>query len=103
MGDFMLSPIYDLLNSRIHIEDRDFALEDGLLPRNLAQGKISKQFATVAELAEISEKIYTSVLTRMLSKSTLVEKMISSSFLNEKTKRNYWQLYQGRLKQLMKN
>lgn len=42
MGDYCLSPAYDLLNSRIHIEDRDFALEDGLLPRNLAQGKISK-------------------------------------------------------------
>lgn len=40
MGDFRLCSAYDLLNSRIHIEDSDFALEDGLLPRSLAQGKI---------------------------------------------------------------
>jgi len=102
MGDFRLSPAYDLLNSSIHIEDRDFALEDGLLPLNLAQGKIGSQFAKLAELAEINEKIYSDILSLMTGQSHLVEKLTSSSFLNEKTKRNYWQSYQGRLKQLMK-
>lgn len=34
MGDFKLSPAYDLLNRSIHIEDKDFALEDGLLLTN---------------------------------------------------------------------
>lgn len=102
MGDFRLSPAYDLLNSRIHLEDRDFALEDGLLPRNLAQGKISRQFAIVAEYAEINEMIFNDILALMLSQSHMVEEMIFSSFLNEGTKRNYWQSYQGRLKQLMK-
>ncbi|QQS50531.1 MAG: HipA domain-containing protein [Bacteroidota bacterium] len=48
MGDFRLSPAYDLLNSRIHIEDKDFALDDGLLPRNLAQGKIKHQFEVLS-------------------------------------------------------
>ncbi len=102
MGDFRLSPAYDLLNSRIHIEDRDFALEDGLLPPNFAREKIGKQFAIVAEHAEIMEKIFNDILSLMLSQSHLVEKMTSSSFLNERTKRNYWQSYQERLKQLMK-
>ncbi len=102
MGDFILSPAYDLLNSRIHVEDRDFALDDGLLPRNLAQGKIGKQFAIVAEHAGISASFYNDILTLMLSKSHLVEKLTNSSFLSEKTKRNYWQSYQARLKQLMK-
>ena len=58
MGDYRLSPAYDLLNSRIHIEDKDFALDDGLLPRNLAQGKISLQFAKLARNAKISEKTF---------------------------------------------
>jgi serine/threonine-protein kinase HipA len=102
MGDFRLSPAYDLLNSSIHIEDRPFALEDGLLPLNLAQGKIGSQFAKLAELAEINEKIYSDILSLMTGQSHLVEKLTSSSFLDEKTKRNYWQSYQGRLKQLMK-
>jgi len=102
MGDYRLSPAYDLLNSRIHIEDKDFALDDGLLPRNLAQGKISIQFAKLAENAGISEKIFNDMLSLMLSKSDSVDKMIAASFLNDTTKRNYLQSYQGRLKQLTK-
>lgn len=103
MGDFRLSPAYDLLNSSIHIQDRDFALEDGLLPRNLAQGKIGSQFAKVADHAEINKKMYKDILSLMSGQSHLVEKMTTVSFLDEKTKRNYLQSYQGRLKQLMKS
>ncbi|TDB61435.1 type II toxin-antitoxin system HipA family toxin [Arundinibacter roseus] len=102
MGDYRLSPSYDLLNSRIHIEDQDFALTEGLLPAKVAQGKISLQFAKLAELAEISEKSFQSILALMTSKSDSIEKMVAASFLNENTKRNYLQSYQGRLKQLIK-
>lgn len=101
-GDYRLSPAYDLLNSRIHISDKDFALDDGLLPRNLAKGKISSQFAKLSKQADISEKIFEEIMALMTSKSDTVEKLISASFLNNTTKRNYLQLYQGRLKQLMK-
>ena len=102
MGDYRLSPAYDLLNSRIHIEDKDFALDDGLLPRNLAQGQIGLQFAKLAEKAEISDKIFYDIMTLMLSKSDLVKKMIAASFLKDNTKKNYWQSYEGRLKRLKK-
>jgi serine/threonine-protein kinase HipA len=102
MGDYRLSPTYDLLNSRIHINDKDFALDDGLLPKNLAQGKIRLQFAKLSENAEISEKIFKNIMSLMISKSDSVEKMIAASFLNDSTKRSYLQAYQGRLKQLIK-
>ncbi|MDO9276044.1 MAG: HipA domain-containing protein [Lutibacter sp.] len=102
MGDYRLSPAYDLLNSRIHIEDKDFALNDGLLPRNLTQGKISQQFALLAAQAGISEKIFNDIMTLLLSQSEKVEKLVAASFLNEAVKRNYWQSYQDRLKQLRK-
>lgn len=102
MGDYRLSPAYDLLNSRIHVEDKDFALDDGLLPRNLAQGKISRQFAILAEKAGISKNIFNDIMTLMLSRQDIVEKMVAVSFLNEPMKRNYLQAYQGRLKQLIK-
>jgi serine/threonine-protein kinase HipA len=101
-GDYRLSPAYDLLNSRIHIDDKDFALDDGLLPRNLAQSNIRLQFAKLAEKAEISEKTFQDIMALMISKSDLVEKMVAASFLNDTTKRNYFQSYQGRLKQLTK-
>lgn len=101
-GDYRLSPAYDLLNSRIHVEDKDFALDDGLLPRNLTQGKISLQFAKLAEKVEIREKTFHDIIAIMISKTDLVEKMVAASFLNNSTKRNYFQSYQGRLKQLIK-
>lgn len=102
MGDYRLSPAYDLLNSRIHIEDKDFALDDGLLPKNITQGKIHNQFAKLAIKSGVSEKGFNDMMLLMVSKSDLVEKMINASFLNDSTKRCYWQTYQGRLKQLIK-
>ncbi len=103
MGDFKLSPAYDLLNSRIHIEDRDFALEDGLLPKNMAQGTVLSQFRILSEKAGINEIVYADLLNTMLNKTDLVEKLTSSSFLDEKTQRNYFQSYQTRLNKLKKD
>lgn len=100
MGDYRLSPAYDLLNTRMHIEDKDFALDDGLLPKNKAQGKISHQFATLAESAGISESIFIGIMQLMLSKSAEVERLTHASFLSESMKRNYLQAYQTRLKKL---
>ena len=102
MGDYRLSPAYDLLNSRIHIDDKEFALEDGLLPRNLANGKMSSQFAALAREAGISDKIFQSIKTLMTRQTAQVEKMIESSFLNDSIKRNYLQSYQRRLNLLIK-
>ena len=102
MGDYRLSPAYDLLNSRMHIDDKDFALDDGLLPRNLGQGKISTQFAKLSKLAGISDKNFEDIMALMKSNSDLIEKMVASSFLNDTSKRNYLQSYQGRIKQLTK-
>jgi serine/threonine-protein kinase HipA len=101
-GDYRLSPAYDLLNSRIHVNDKDFALEDGLLPRNLAQGKIKEQFSVLAEQAEIEENIYKELFESILLGAPQVEKLIAASFLNESTKRSYLQSYQSRFRQISK-
>ncbi|MBJ2174706.1 HipA domain-containing protein [Aureibaculum sp. A20] len=100
MGDFRLSPAYDLLNSRLHIEDKEFALDDGLLPPNLAQGKITEQFFILGEKAGILKQQVNKVFSDVLSKQNEVHTLIEASFLNEKAKRNYTQAYQTRLKKL---
>ena len=100
MGDFRLSPAYDLLNSRIHIEDKDFALDDGLLPRNLAKGKVLQQFYTLAQHAGLSEKQVNETFMVLTSGTDKVATLLDASFLSEKTKLNYWQTYQTRLKKL---
>jgi serine/threonine-protein kinase HipA len=103
MGDYRLSPAYDLLNSRIHIEDKDFALDDGLLPKNMAKGKVSQQFAMLAEHAGLSKKQFNDVFDFMISDLNKVETLVNSSFLNESTKRNYWQSYLTRKNKLMRS
>ena len=100
LGDFKLSPAYDLLNSRIHIEDKDFALDDGLLPKNLAKGKVIQQIKILLEKAGINEIMFTDIINTMLKQTDLVKKLTFSSFLDAKTQRNYFQSYKARLKKL---
>jgi serine/threonine-protein kinase HipA len=102
LGDYRLSPAYDLLNSRIHIDDKDFALEEGILPKKHSQGKIKAQFTRLADLAGISKKAFDNIFDLMISKSNLIEKYVNASFLDDSTKRNYLQAYNSRLKQIMK-
>jgi len=100
MGDYRLSPAYDLLNSRIHIEDKDFALDDGLLPLNIAMGNIHQQFYMLAQHAELSGKQVNDIFKGLTSGKDKVAALLGASFLSEKIKFNYWQAYQTRLKKL---
>ena len=99
-GDFKLSPAYDLLNTKIHIEDSEFALKDGLLPKSISKGKIIDQLFVLGENAGITEKSIIKVIQNLTSKEDKVEDLISKSYLSEKLKRNYLQNYQRKLKRL---
>ena len=99
-GDFKLSPAYDLLNSRIHIEDKDFALDEGLIPARMGQGNIAKQFRGLAEYAGIPEKQTNAIMALMVSKTEQVTNLIAASFLKDRIKRSYLQGYQLKLKKL---
>ncbi len=99
-GDFKLSPAYDLLNSRIHIEDKDFALDEGLIPARMGQGNIAKQFRLLADYAGIPEKQTNAIMALMVSKTDQVTNLIGASFLKDRIKRSYLQGYQLKLKKL---
>jgi serine/threonine-protein kinase HipA len=100
LGDFRLSPAYDLLNSRMHIEDRDFALEGGLIPQELITGKVRNHFTILGEEAGIPKKVVDKICNELISKQNEVESLITSSFLNDTSKRTYTQHYQRRLNKL---
>jgi len=99
-GDFKLSPAYDLLNSRIHIDDKDFALDEGLIPVRMGQGNVAKQFRLLAEHAGIPEKQTNAIMALMVSKTEQVTNLIGASFLKVRIKRSYLQGYQLKLKKL---
>lgn len=101
LGDFKLSPAYDLLNSRLHISDTEFALAEGLLPAKLAQGSVAKQFQQLALHAGIAEKQSLQILALMVSKTDVVQQLIAQSFLKPAIQRNYLQSYQAKLKKLI--
>ncbi len=100
LGDFKLSPAYDLLNSRLHIEDKDFALDEGLIPASMGQGNIPTQFRILANQTGIPEKQTNRIMALMLSRSDEVKKLTGASFLKERIQRNYFQSYQLRLNKL---
>ena len=102
LGDFKLSPAYDLLNSRIHIEDKDFALKEGLLPLNKMKGKIKDQFYVLAELTNIPSKQVAKIFNELTTNQDKVITLIEASYLDVKTKRAYTQAYQTRLNKLLR-
>ena len=100
LGDFRLSPAYDLLNTALHINDTVFALDDGLLPRHLAKGKVRDQFYLLAYEAGLSEDQCHQVLHKLLSNAEKVAKLVEASYLSDIAKRSYLQAYQTRLKKM---
>lgn len=102
-GDYKLSPAYDLLNTRIHIEDSKFALKEGLLPKSISKGNDLEQFILLAEKAEIPQKTIMKIISNLTSSHEKIGQLTDHSFLSEKLKRNYLQAYQGRLNRLKKD
>jgi len=102
LGDFKLSPAYDLLNSRIHIDDKDFALDEGLLPPQIARGKIQEQFFILGTEVGLTEKQIKNIFSQLTSKKEHVVELIDRSYLSENLKRNYEQAYLTRLKKITK-
>lgn len=99
-GDYLLSPAYDLINTRLHVDDTDFALENGLF----ADGVKSKKYHDMGhpckhDFIEFAKRIgvdpsrVEKILTPYMTKQSLVETLISRSFLDDPIKRGYLLLY----------
>ena len=106
-GDYMLSPAYDLLNSSLHIQDEDFALEGGLFGKKF-YSEIYRQkghpcqddFITFGKIIGVPDIQIKKSLKVFLTSQTLVYDLTERSFLNEKLKRMYIRSYEKRLKRL---
>lgn len=104
-NDFRLTPAYDLLNTRIHVDDSDFALDKGLFktdrPEFFKGGKANGvSFREFGLLIGLPEKMVDKELSTFTAKYQLVDEMIDNSFLSEKIKRKYHILYQTKRNRL---
>lgn len=95
-GDHFLSPAYDLINTRIHVDDTDFALDKGLFADGFESAAFKKtnhrgqeDFAEFARRIGIESGRVQKLLEPFLVKQDKVEMLVNRSFLNEATKRAY--------------
>jgi serine/threonine-protein kinase HipA len=100
LGDFSLSPAYDLLNTRLHVKDADFALEDGLLPRSNKPGSLKKQFIQLGKSAGLTPGQIEEIIASSISKTEKVTEFVEASFLKPSARRHYLQTYLKRIKKL---
>ncbi len=108
-GDYILSPAYDLINTRIHVDDTDLALDKGLFKDGYKSEVYKKfnypnkeDFKELARRMEIKENRFDKVLAPFLEKQTKVEELINNSYLDNKTKRAYLLHYNTRRNYLNK-
>ena len=103
-GDYLLTPAYDLMNTSIHVNDGDFALQDGLIPDSVYSEVYSRtlhpckdDFVTFGTRIGVLPKKISSIIEIFATEQPKVYELIENSFLEEKVKRMYKQSYQERL------
>jgi serine/threonine-protein kinase HipA len=99
-GDYILSPAYDLLNTRLHVNDSDFALQKGLFADNSKSKSYIKNnhpgkedFIEFGKRIGISEERMDDLMKPFLLTQPMIEELTSRSFLDNKFKKTYYQEY----------
>jgi serine/threonine-protein kinase HipA len=99
-GDYFLSPAYDLVNTRLHVEDADFALHKGLFADDFISEQYKKSghpgksdFIQFAKRIGINERRIDKLLNPFLQKQPLMETLVNNSFLSDANKRAYKLMY----------
>lgn len=103
-GDYVLTPAYDLMNTSIHTDDSDFALEKGL-SENIEKSDIyertghpcKEDFVRFGKRIGLSENRINKIISPFEQESPLIAEFIDTSFLEDKQRRMYLQGYQTRL------
>lgn len=104
-GDFILSPAYDLVNSRIHVNDTDIAFREGLFADGYETESFKNNgfyayddFYELGVRMEIRPEIVKEELNSFLPSEKKVESLVQRSFLKEDIKRTYYGLYLQKLR-----
>ena len=99
-GDYLLSPAYDLINTRLHVDDTDFTLDKGLFDTDFKSEQYKKSghpcksdFSEFAKRIGVSESRVDKLLNPFLGKHSLIEILVNHSFLSGANKRGYLLMY----------
>jgi len=99
-GDYLLSPAYDLLNTKLHVDDTDFALDKGLFSDGFKSESFKKNghpskndFTELGKRIGVAETRIEKLLAPFLEKQPFMETLVSRSFLSDANKREYLLMY----------
>ncbi len=99
-GDFILSPAYDLLNTRIHVSDTNFALKKALFAdgsKSVLWKKtghpVKDDFYNFGEVIGISQKRVEKLLMPFLTRQEKVAHLTANSYLSNPIKQAYLNHY----------
>jgi Uncharacterized protein related to capsule biosynthesis enzymes len=102
-GKFRLSPAYDLLNTRIHIDDAVFALNKGLFAEpnpeyfGVQTAVLKKTFQIFGRIIGLPDSLVYGLLDKFNAEPKLTDKLIDSSFLSDALKKEYKVMYKSRI------
>ncbi|MFN3907842.1 MAG: type II toxin-antitoxin system HipA family toxin [Flavobacterium sp.] len=106
-GDYVLSPAYDLVNTRLHVDDTDFALDKGLFDDDFKSDDYKKtlhpsklDFIEFGRRIGVMENRIEKLLYPFMEKQKMIEELTNRSFLNPSSKRAYLLLYNTKLNYL---
>lgn len=95
-GDYLLAPAYDLVCTRLHINDSDLALHDGLYDGDMDEppyrndGIYTRQsFILFAEKAGIQTSLADQIIEQSVKSILKALEMIDRSFLGKEAKEKY--------------
>lgn len=107
-GDYFLSPAYDLLNTKMHVDDSDFALDKGLFSDDFKSEQYRKNmhphksdFEEFGKRIGVSENRIEKLMRPFIEKQPLMETLIGRSFLTDSNKRGYLMMYQSKRNYLL--
>lgn len=107
-GDYLLSPAYDLINTQMHVDDSDFALDRGLFADNYKSEQCKKTgHPAKSDFIEFGNRIGVAtgrierLMNTFMQKQPLLEVLVHNSFLSEPNKRGYMMMYRTKRNYLL--
>jgi len=106
-GYYTLAPAYDLICTRLHIDDGDFALDNNLYDKDYEHPSFATfgfhaydDFFDFGLKIGLMESRVKKALALFMSKTAMVEDFVARSFLSDELKIKYLHYYQDKLKRL---
>lgn len=108
-GDYVLTPAYDLMNTSIHIEDSDFALQGGLIPLSEYSEVYERtghpckdDFITFGSRIGVLPKKMMAIIDMFVMEQPKIYELLENSFMSDKAKRMYKKSYLERLRRFQR-